>query len=263
MSYHSIEQEARSRRNNIIFYGITENLRYSDKEVAYRFMESDLDIDTSEMCIKRAHRLGVLHSVKNRYKDDPKRPLIVRFKDYVDTETVMEKAYKLRGSKIGVDRDYPREIALARKNLYTSSEAKNARQNKERMQIKYPARLFIKGKMVKDMFPDWFSILGYSTIDNKNHSIDARNQAYSIETDVDKSVNLIDTSEGNDEVFEPVLKPIDMYTSENANKRSRDNRLDQTYNIPEKQNVTKQSLPDKSPNKDSKSQSRGRNRHKS
>jgi hypothetical protein len=58
----------------------------------------------------------------------------------------MQKAYKLKGSKFGVDRDYPREFANARKSLYNSLEAKQARQDKEKMYITYPAKLFIQGQ---------------------------------------------------------------------------------------------------------------------
>jgi hypothetical protein len=61
----------------------------------------------------------------------------------------MQKAYKLRESKFGVDRDYPKEIANARESLYNSLEAKQALQDKVKMYIKYPAKLFIKGVMVK------------------------------------------------------------------------------------------------------------------
>jgi hypothetical protein len=56
-------------------------------------MEHELVIDTSEMYIERARRLGTLHNPKYRITDDPKRPLIVKFMYYADTEIVMQKAY--------------------------------------------------------------------------------------------------------------------------------------------------------------------------
>lgn len=75
------------------------------------------------MCIKRAHRLG---SLKQDAKDkvDSKRPIIVKFRDNVDTETVMNRAYMLKNLPFGVERDYPRKIADARKQPYTCEIAK-------------------------------------------------------------------------------------------------------------------------------------------
>lgn len=113
-------------------------------------MEHELEIDTSNMCIDRAHRIGsVKHNNRSQglHGFDPKRPIIVKFRDYIDTETVMSKAYKLRSTRFGVDRDYPREIAEARKHLYKSEEATRARFQKVKVQIRYPARIFIDGNL--------------------------------------------------------------------------------------------------------------------
>jgi hypothetical protein len=261
MSYHSIDQEARSRRNNIIFYGVTENLNQTDRDIAYGFMEHDLVIDTSEMYIERAHRLGTLYNPKYRNTDDPKRPLIVKFKYYTDTEIVMQKAYKLRGTKFGVDRDYPKEIANARKSLYNSLEAKQARQDKVKMYIKFPAKLFIKVVMVKDMFPEWPGVLGVSRIEDANQSVYARKKVYSNETEVDNiSLGSPIASDRNDEVFE--FKRTDMY-SEKVNSASRDKRPNQINSKTDKNVNMKLSLPEKTPYKRKQSLSRGRNRNKS
>lgn len=54
----------------------------------------------------------------------------------------------------GIDRKFPKEISMARSSLYNSVEAKSARSNRQKIQIKFPARLFIDGKYVKDIFPD-------------------------------------------------------------------------------------------------------------
>lgn len=262
LTYHSIDQEARSRRNNIIFYGITENTRYNDRDIILMFMCDELNIDTSQMCIERAHRLGTLHSPTNRSKNDPKRPLIVKFRDYIDTDTVMERAYRLRGSVFGIDRDYPREIANARKQLYNSDEAKSARVNREKVQIKYPARLFIKGKMVKDKLPDWFSMLRGDRLLTATVGSIKQHRGYSDETLVDDNgINLIDLSVETDEVFVPRLRPESVHTGNapvlddiNINKLSRDTVTGQAG---KKEN--KKQLPE---NK-SKSHSRSRNREKS
>lgn len=123
LSYRSLDIESRSRRNNIVFWGITERLETDCRKLIRNFMRDELDIDPDEMYIERAHRLGSLLSNRYRGKQDPKRPIIVRFMDYNDTDRVLEKGYRLKGSAFGLDRDYPKEIAVARKELYASSEA--------------------------------------------------------------------------------------------------------------------------------------------
>ena len=59
------------------------------------------------------------------------RSMVVKFRDNVDTEMVMKHANMLNNTRFGVDRDYPREIAIARKQLYTCEEAKRARLDKK------------------------------------------------------------------------------------------------------------------------------------
>ncbi|KAH3701907.1 hypothetical protein DPMN_076903 [Dreissena polymorpha] len=72
----------------------------------------------------------------------------------------MRKVYLLKNSRFGIYRQYPKEISSARSTLYKSEEAVNARANRMNFQIRYPARLYIDGKCVQDMFPDWFEVLG-------------------------------------------------------------------------------------------------------
>lgn len=67
------------------------------------------------------HRMGLLTNNKNRGKYDPKRQMVVKFQDNVDTETTMLKAYKLKGSRFGDDSDdiFPKEKSKARSELYS------------------------------------------------------------------------------------------------------------------------------------------------
>ncbi|KAH3815471.1 hypothetical protein DPMN_143994 [Dreissena polymorpha] len=88
------------------------------------------------MYIERAHRVG-----KGPRTNESKRPMVIRFKDYVDTEIIMEETYKLKGTPYGIDRQYPREIARARSELHNIHEARDARSRRLKMQIGYPARL--------------------------------------------------------------------------------------------------------------------------
>ena len=141
------------------------------------------------MCIERAHRLGSLRLDIFRGRSDPRRPMIVKFRDYIDTEMVMKNAYMLRNTRFGVDKDYPREITMARKQLYTCEEAKRASFVKRSVQIKYPARLYIDIKLVCDKFPEWFKIMGRNRTEESN-TLNSRLDkcAYSKETIPDNKI---------------------------------------------------------------------------
>ncbi|KAH3713043.1 hypothetical protein DPMN_072807 [Dreissena polymorpha] len=119
LCYSSIDIEARSMRNNPVFYGIIERQsnNYGDNQLILSFLQNELDIDTDEICIERAHKLG--KSSQHAYREgiDQKRPLIARFRDYCDTETIMRKVYNLKNSRFGIDRQYPISIASARSTL--------------------------------------------------------------------------------------------------------------------------------------------------
>lgn len=115
-----------------------------------------MDLDPDRVSIERAHRVPTSRAF-NR-PGDQKRPIIVKFRDYPNTDLVMEHAYRFKGTSFRVDRDYPKEIADARKALNQLDCVKSARQNRIRVQIKYPARLFINNKLEKDMFPGLLKI---------------------------------------------------------------------------------------------------------
>ncbi|KAH3713303.1 hypothetical protein DPMN_171684 [Dreissena polymorpha] len=72
----------------------------------------------------------------------------------------MRKVYLLKNSRFGRDQQYPKEISSARSTLYKSEAAVDARANRRNVQIRYPARLFINGKCMQDMFPVWYEVLG-------------------------------------------------------------------------------------------------------
>ena len=77
----------------------------------------------------------------------------------------MKQAYRLRGSVFKIDRDYPKEIAYARKELYFSKEAFEGRRKQQQVQIKFPAKLFVDGYFIEDKFPEWYKILSQSRVE--------------------------------------------------------------------------------------------------
>ena len=81
-----------------------------------------MDLDVDSMYIARAHRLGQCQS-NNRMQ---KRPLIANVHDYCDTETIMSKAFLLKGTPFSVDYDLPKEINEVKKALWSITRGGNS-----------------------------------------------------------------------------------------------------------------------------------------
>ena len=109
LEYKSVDLEARSRRKNLLFSGFTEERDENCVIQISNFLRESLGIQ-SEVCIDRADRLG-------RFKRDQHRQIIIAFRDFSDVQLILSKAYKLKGSKYSINRDYPQEIVNARKSL--------------------------------------------------------------------------------------------------------------------------------------------------
>ena len=146
LEYKSIDLEARSRRNNLLFNGIIESRDENCLSRIEQFLSEQLQIDNCPQ-FPRAHRLG-------KYKRDSIRPIIVYFLDYRDTVHILSQANKLKGTKFSVNRDFPKEITNARKRLWP--EYKRLRQTApdSKTSIVYPARLVSNGLTVADEFPE-------------------------------------------------------------------------------------------------------------
>lgn len=111
LNYKSLDLEARSRRKNLIFRGLFEVNAENCYQLVYEFLEDQLQFDVAKgsIVIDRAHRLG-----KRRNMELSRRPVIVAFRDFADTERILSRGYLLKGTRFGVDRDYPMEINKAR-----------------------------------------------------------------------------------------------------------------------------------------------------
>ena len=68
MEEKQIDLENRSRRNNIVVHGVEEQPRRHSMDVAYELIERGCGIDTQDMKLHRAHRLG-----RGRYSDSRPR----------------------------------------------------------------------------------------------------------------------------------------------------------------------------------------------
>lgn len=117
LAYHSIDTEARSRRNNLIFYGLADVRAENTYELLSQFCSDHLDFDLGDYFVQRVHRLGSLRRASG-ITQTPRRPIIVAFRDFGDTEFILQQARKLKHTRYSIDRDYPKEIASARKRLW-------------------------------------------------------------------------------------------------------------------------------------------------
>ena len=155
LAYKSIDLEARSRRNNLLFWGLIENPHENCFHIILDFIHRHLDLDAGNMYLARAHRLGP----RRIGQRNPKRPIIVNFRDFCDTELIMSRANMLKNTPFSVGFDLPKEINEARKKLWAELKSIRSTQPRVKFQILYPAKLIVEGKLVRDEFPDWGNAL--------------------------------------------------------------------------------------------------------
>ena len=173
LAYKSIDSEARQRRNNLIFWGIPEVLNEDCMLVLSEFLRDKLELDPDTIVIQRAHRIGrrsvPRRNVIGRAVNTPKhRPLIAALRDYQDVELILSNTGKLRGTRFGVNRDYPQEIINARKPLLDEKRQLRSKYPNSNISIQYPAKLIKDGQIVKDMFPEWREIMRLSRLESTN-----------------------------------------------------------------------------------------------
>ncbi|XP_049271219.1 uncharacterized protein LOC119391371 [Rhipicephalus sanguineus] len=136
------ELENRSRRSNIIVYGIqeepnetTETLLRTTKE---RVLEGLLGLDITG--IERIHRLGKL------VKENPtkSRPVIPKLLDYRDKVSILKECFKLKGSGFSISEDYSHAVRDVRKKLW--NRTKENRDRKEKVMLTYD-KVRINGRL--------------------------------------------------------------------------------------------------------------------
>lgn len=165
LAYKSIDLEARSRRNNLIFWGFSEIPNENCFAIIRDFIADRLDLDPSRMYLTRAHRLGPRRTGSRNHS----RPIIVNFRDFCDTEAIMERAHMLKNTSCSIGYDLPKEINDARKKLWDELKSIKSRQPRAKVQIIYPAKLVVDGKVVKDEFPDWNEAMRCSRLSDFSH----------------------------------------------------------------------------------------------
>ncbi|KAH3822572.1 hypothetical protein DPMN_124356 [Dreissena polymorpha] len=119
-----------------------------------------MQIDTKNIIINRAHRLGAFKLGNRSY-----RPIIACFMNYNDVEHILSNAKTLKSFPgYSIDRDVPIEISEARKRLWPLyKDTKKANPN-ESVRIVYPAKLICGKTVVKDELLDWNQTLSQTRL---------------------------------------------------------------------------------------------------
>ena len=162
LAYKSIDNEARQRRNNLIFWGIPETFQEDSCAALSQFLADHLTLDPDTIFIQRAHRMGRFKHTRGRPGhpvEIKNRPLIAAFRDYPDVELILSNVNKLIGTHFGINRDFPQEIVSARKILSKEKKELKIHNPNSDISIRYPAKLIMDKKVVKDMFPDWAMVM--------------------------------------------------------------------------------------------------------
>ena len=117
LEYKSLDQEAHSRRNNVVVYNVPESNNERPETVFKDFLENKLRV-ANKVAIQRVHRLGPQRIQRDSDNNSNKvRPIIAGLRDYPDVDICMAKAKNLKGKGLGINRDYPEEIRKARQRL--------------------------------------------------------------------------------------------------------------------------------------------------
>ena len=151
LEYKSLDLEARSRRKNLLFVGFREERDENCINKISNFIKDKLEI-MADVCIDRAHRLG-------RYKHGSNRPIIVAFRDFTDTQSILSSANKLKDTSYSINRDFPQETVSARKSLWGNYKHLKQKNLDKRVNMAYPAKIIMNGRVICDAFPHWDTIM--------------------------------------------------------------------------------------------------------
>lgn len=133
-----VDMKSRSMRSNLVFYNLPEQEKEDPFAVLRELLGTKMGIDESnEIEIERAHRLG------GKREDGKPRPIVAKFLRFQDKEYIRKSAYLLKGTKIGIADQFPKEIAEARKKLYP--EMKKAKSEGNTVKL-IKDKLYINGQ---------------------------------------------------------------------------------------------------------------------
>ena len=110
--------ETYSRRDNLIFHGITEPTNESGISCAKsvrKFMVDNLQISENAAAAVQFVRC---HRINDSYRASTCKPVIVRFKNFSDRKLIWSKKSVITNRNCNLSEDFPREIAYKRRKLF-------------------------------------------------------------------------------------------------------------------------------------------------
>lgn len=122
--------ENRSRRNNLIIYGLNEEQDETsemlEKTVNQKVIKDILEMNPVE--IERVHRIG---------KPDPNktRPIIFKLLDWRQKSQILARGRKLKDTGVSIGEDFSKRVRDIRKKLWAS--AKTNRENQEKVSLAF------------------------------------------------------------------------------------------------------------------------------
>ena len=167
----TVDLEDRSRRDNLVFYGIDESIGEDCEQVVIDnvLLKSGLfkkeEVDQSVNIFERVHRLGP----KKRDQQRP-RPIIAKLGSFKDKERILQRSFKLKDTPFGISEDFSKPTLQIRSELVT--KAKHVRDQHDfvkgfhlkhrRLILKYEnpdnGNIFYRGFSISDIRtnPNWY-----------------------------------------------------------------------------------------------------------
>lgn len=200
LAYKSIDIEARSRRNNLVFRGFAENAGENCTDILLTCFENRLGIARDEVSINRAHRVGMYSGDRRRGS----RPIIANFQYYSDVELIMSRTNRLKNSSVSIDHDFPKEIQEARSRLWPKYKHYRElyKNTNSKVRIVYPAKLIIDGRVIHDEMPEWDFCMRNTRLPNINYITQSKKHYRVVQNDqfmptVDHTIQNTQFPQGN------------------------------------------------------------------
>ncbi|CAN7974771.1 unnamed protein product, partial [Ixodes persulcatus] len=111
-----VEFEDRSRRNNLIVFGIHEEPGETRNSLEEKVLDDmfNKQLGVSLTSVERIHRIGRITQGKNR-------PVVLRVFNYNEKVSVFKNCKKLKGTAVSISDDFSKETLQTRKKLWESA----------------------------------------------------------------------------------------------------------------------------------------------
>ncbi|KAH3730682.1 hypothetical protein DPMN_143948 [Dreissena polymorpha] len=219
LEYKSLDIEARSLRNNLIFNGFPECVGTEEcTQTILEFLTSKLNMTLGLHSIVEARRIG-RRIVARAQGTTRGRAILVTLSDPRYVNDIMDSAKLLKNTHFGISRDYPREISEARKELWPEFKAAREKYGSKSVKMLFPAALSVHGEVIRNLFPDWHSILRGSRNSDVASRVDQRFQKITADYAVSAQPPKLST--------EPPKEPISVREVQSASEDESDAAVDE------------------------------------